>query len=73
MPMSFFLIYMLIIWHFKALEKTHSEMEHPVLEHMHKKLDVNRTKIKGGCQSGRKVVTHTSKSDLPLLLAKAHF
>ena len=30
MPMSFFLIYMLIIWHFKAFEKTHSEMEHPV-------------------------------------------
>ena len=31
MPMSFFLIYMLIIWHFKAFEKTHSEMEPPVL------------------------------------------
>ena len=27
---------------------------------------VNETKIKGGCQSGRKVVTHDSKSDLPL-------
>ena len=31
---------------------------------MHKKFDINRTKIKGGCQSGRKVVTHNSKSDL---------
>ena len=29
--------------------------------------EVNRTKIKGGCQSGRKVVPHDSKSDLPLL------
>ena len=27
---------------------------------------INQTKIKGGCQSGRKVVTHNSKSDLPL-------
>ena len=37
-----------------------------LLEHMHKKFEINRTKIKGGCQSGRKVVTHNSKSDLPL-------
>ena len=29
--------------------------------------EVNQTKIKGGCQSGRKVVTHDSKSDLPLV------
>ena len=36
------------------------------LEHMHKKFEINRTKIKGGCQSGRKVVTHNSKNDLPL-------
>ena len=36
------------------------------LDHMHKKYEINRTKIKGGCQSGRKVVTHNSKSDLPL-------
>ena len=28
--------------------------------------EVNRTKIKGGCQAGRNVVTHNSKSDLPL-------
>ena len=33
---------------------------------MHKKFDINPTKIKGGCQSGRKVVPHNSKSDLPL-------
>ena len=37
-----------------------------LLEHMHKKFEINRTKIKGGCQSGRKLVTHNSKSDLPL-------
>ena len=37
---------------------------------MHKKFEINRTKIKGCCQSGRKVVTkiHNSKSDLPLVL-----
>ena len=34
---------------------------------MHKKFEINRKKIKGGCQSGRKVVTHNSKSDLPLV------
>ena len=34
---------------------------------MHKKFGINWTKIKGGCQSGRKVVTHNSKSDLPLV------
>ena len=39
-----------------------------LLEHMHKKFEMNRTKIKGGCQSRRKVVTHNSKSDLPLVL-----
>ena len=37
---------------------------------MHKKFEINQTKIKGGCQSGRKVVAHDSKSDLPL--AKSH-
>ena len=37
-----------------------------LLEHMHKKFEINRIKIKDGCQSGRKVVTHNSKSDLPL-------
>ena len=34
---------------------------------MHKKFEINWTKIKDGCQSGRKVVTHNSKSDLPLV------
>ena len=34
---------------------------------MHKKFEIHRTKIKGGCQSGRKVVTHNSKIDLPLV------
>ena len=33
---------------------------------MHKKFEINGTKIKGGCQSGRKVVPHNSMSDLPL-------
>ena len=33
---------------------------------MYKKFEVNRTKIKGGCQSERKAVPHNSKSDLPL-------
>ena len=32
---------------------------------MHNKFEINQTKIKGGCQSGRKVVTHKSKIDLP--------
>ena len=42
---------------------------------MKKKYEINRTKIKGSCQSGRKVVTHNSKSDLPLavcLLNSSH-
>ena len=38
-----------------------------LLEHADQKFEINRTKIKGGCQSGRKVVTHNSKSDLPLI------
>ena len=33
---------------------------------MHKNFEINRTKIKGSCQSGRKLVPHDSKSDLPL-------
>ena len=32
------------------------------------KFEINRTKIEGGCQSGRKVVTHNFKSDLSLLV-----
>ena len=34
---------------------------------MHKKFELNQTKIKGGSASGRKVVTHNSKNDLPLV------
>ena len=43
---------------------------------MYKKFEINWTKIKGGCQSKRKVVTHNSKrkvvthnskGDLPLV------
>ena len=37
-----------------------------LLEHIHKKFEKKWTKIKGCCQLGRKVVTHNSKSDLPL-------
>ena len=37
-----------------------------LLEHMYKKFEINQTNIKGGCQLGRKVVTHDPKSDLPL-------
>ena len=34
---------------------------------MHKKLEINWTKIKGGCESGRKTVPYDSESDLPLV------
>ena len=37
---------------------------------MHKNFEINQTKIKGDCQSGRKVVTHNSKSDLPLKVSR---
>ena len=40
---------------------------------MHKKFEVNRTKIKGGCQSCRKVVAHDSRSDLPLVSKISRF
>ena len=30
-------------------------------------------KVKGGCQSGRKVVTHNSKSDLPQAFAESFY
>ena len=33
---------------------------------MHKRFEINRTKNKGSCQSGRKVVTHDTNSDFPL-------
>ena len=58
---------------FYALEANHSSKSHEhyphyVIEHMHKKFEINRTKIKGSCQSGRKVETHDSKSDLLLVM-----
>ena len=34
---------------------------------MHKKFEINLTKIKDGCQSGRKVVPHNAKSNLLLI------
>ena len=39
---------------------------------MHNKFEINWTKIKGGCQLGRKVVTHNSKLDLPLAILLEH-
>ena len=49
------LIYFKITWALSTL-----------LKHIHTKFEINRTKIKGSCQSGRKVVPHDSNSDLPL-------
>ena len=40
---------------------------------MHKKFEINWIKIKGSCQSGRKVVTHDSKSDLPLVFHRPEY
>ena len=40
---------------------------------MHKKFEINRTKIKGGRQLGRKEVSHNSKSDMPLETKKIVF
>ena len=34
---------------------------------MHKKFEINQTNVKAGCQSGRKVVTHNSNSNLSLV------
>ena len=36
---------------------------------MQKKFEMNQTKIKVGCQFGRKGATHNSKSDLPLVFS----
>ena len=38
-----------------------------LLEHMHKKFEINQKKIKGGFYLERKVVTKNSNSDLPLV------
>ena len=38
-----------------------------LLEHMHKKFQINQTKMKYGYKLGRKNVTHDSKRYLPLV------
>ena len=37
------------------------------MANVHVIFKANQTKTKGGCQSGRKVLPHDSKSDLPLV------
>ena len=39
---------------------------------MQKKFEINQKKVKVGCLSGRKVVIHNSKSDLPLAILLEH-
>ena len=39
---------------------------HTIKEHAHENEDKSEKKIKGGCQLGKKVVTHNSKGNLPL-------
>ena len=39
---------------------------HTIRAYAQEVLDENRKKIKGGCQSGSKVVPHNSNSDFPL-------
>ena len=40
---------------------------------MHKKFEITLTRIKGWYKLGRKVVTHNSKSDLPLARGNGQF
>ena len=40
---------------------------------MHKKFEINWTKIKGGCLSRGKVATHNTKSDLPIKTLKDYY
>ena len=40
---------------------------------MHKKFKIDKTKIKGSCQLERKVITHGTKCDLPLVLTHLDF
>ena len=42
-----------------------------LLEYMHKSFEKKRTKIKGGCQLGRNLVTHNCESDLPLAVMQS--
>ena len=45
---------------------TSNQMSTSHMNRAHAQFYINRTKMKGGCRSGRKVVTHNSTSDLPL-------
>ena len=47
------------------LLQNHMSTSHTIRAHA-QEVEDKSTKIKGGCQSGRKVETHNSKSDLPL-------
>ena len=44
----------------------------PIVLHMHKKFEVNRTKIKGGCQSYTKAAPKESWNDLTLVTTYLH-
>ena len=54
-PLIFVRIYFKISWALVIL-----------LEYMHKKFEINRTKIRVAVSREEKVVTHNSKSDLPV-------
>ena len=47
------------------LLQNHMKTNHTNRAHV-QEVEINQTKIKVGCQSGRKVVTHNSKNNLPL-------
>ena len=47
------------------LLQNHMSTNHTIRAHAQEVWDKSE-KIKGGCQSGRKVVPHNSKSDFPL-------
>ena len=56
-----------------STSKSHEHYLAILLEHMLKKFVIKSIKIKGGCQSESKVVTHNSKSDWPLAENKKMF
>ena len=56
---------------FSDLLQNHEHFLAILLEHMHKKFEINRTMIKGDRQSGKKVAPHDSKSDLLLVHVKS--
>ena len=63
----------LCLIYFKITRALSSVSSHTKLDHMNKKFEINWIKIKGGCQTGRQVVTHYSKSDLPLKTLKDYY